>query len=137
MHFDPGHGVHAQDPIAIEVTLFDFAVSKRDGTVQGCPQAEADAAISPGAIRIAVPGEILLPLKEATKVSFEIGTAKDAPKATFNLRSSKLVIEAIAPRCSQIDMSAFQAVTRSACLVGAGKVKWPRASLNAAGHWPW
>ena len=74
---------------------------------------EADAAISPGAIRIAVPGEILLPLKEATKFSVEIGTAKDAPKATFNLRSSKLVIEAIAPRCSQIDMSAFEAVTLS------------------------
>ena len=74
---------------------------------------EADAAITPGAIRIAVPGEILLPLKEATKLGFEIGTAEDAPKATFNLRSSKLVIEAIAPRCSQIDMSAFQAVTLS------------------------
>jgi hypothetical protein len=74
---------------------------------------EADAAISPGTIRIAVPGEILAPLKEATKLVFEIGAARDAPKATFNLRSSKLVIEAIAPRCSQIDMSAFQAVTLS------------------------
>ena len=74
---------------------------------------EADMAISPGAVRIAVPGEILLPLKEAIKFSIELGSAKDAPKATFNLRSSKLVIEAIAPRCSQIDMSAFQAVTLS------------------------
>ena len=43
----------------------------------------------------------------------EIGTGEDAPKATFNLRSSKLVIEAIAPRCSQIDMSAFEAVSLS------------------------
>src|SRR5262249_21920490 len=43
----------------------------------------------------------------------EIGAGKDAPRATFNLRSSKLVIEAIAPRCSQIDMSAYRSVSLS------------------------
>ena len=52
-------------------------------------------------------------MKEATKLVVTIGTGEAAPQATFNLRSSKLVIEAIAPRCSQIDMSAFEAVTLS------------------------
>jgi hypothetical protein len=79
----------------------------------GSDNLELDAEVSPGAVKVAVPAEILLQLKEATKLVVEIGTAEDAPKATFNLRSSKLVIEAIAPRCSQIDMSAFEAVSLS------------------------
>lgn len=79
----------------------------------GSENLELDAEISPGAVKVAVPGEILLQLKEATKLVAEIGTREDAPKATFNLRSSKLVIDAVAPHCSQIDMSAFQAVSLS------------------------
>ena len=75
----------------------------------GSDNLELDAEISPGSREGRRSREILLQLKEATKLVVEIGTGEDAPKATFNLRSSKLVIEAIAPRCSQIDMSAFEA----------------------------
>ena len=58
--------------------------------------------------RSACRASILLSLKEGGALKVEIGTAKGAPKTTFNLRSSKPVIEAVEPRCSQIDMSAFQ-----------------------------
>lgn len=74
---------------------------------------EFDAEISAETAKVRVPLEFLLPLKEGSSLKVEIGTGKAAPKATFNLRSSKLVIEAIAPRCSQIDMSAFEQVTLS------------------------
>ena len=79
----------------------------------GADNLELDAEVSPGAVKVAVPSEILLQLREATKLVVEIGTGDDALKAVFNLRSSKLVIDAIAPRCSQIDMSAFEAVSLS------------------------
>jgi hypothetical protein len=79
----------------------------------GSDNFELDAEVSPGTVAVAVPAEILLQLKESTKLVVEIGTGVDVPNATFNLRSSKLVIEAIAPRCSQIDMSAFEAVSLS------------------------
>jgi hypothetical protein len=74
---------------------------------------ELDAQISKQAAKVSVPREILLGLKEGTGLTVDIGDGKDAPKATFNLRSSKLVIEAIAPRCSQIDMSAYESVSLS------------------------
>jgi hypothetical protein len=79
----------------------------------GTDNLELDAEIAPGAVTVSVPSEILLQLKEGTKLVVEVGTGADAPKASFNLRSSTLVIEAIAPRCSQIDMSAFEAVSLS------------------------
>ena len=79
----------------------------------GANNLEFDAQISPGSVTVAVPAEILLQLKEATKLVVTIGRGKAAPQATFNLRSSRQVIEVIAPRCSQIDMSAFEAVTLS------------------------
>ena len=79
----------------------------------GADNLELDAEVSPGTVTIAIASKILLQLKEATKLVVEIGTGEDAPRATFNLRSSKLVIDAIAPRCSQIDMSAFEAVSLS------------------------
>lgn len=74
---------------------------------------EAEAEISAEAAQVRVPSDILVALKEAAALKVEIGAGTTAPKATFNLRSSKLVIEAIAPRCSQIDMSAYQAVALS------------------------
>jgi hypothetical protein len=79
----------------------------------GTDNLELDAEVAPGAVKVAVSSDILPQLKEATKLVVEIGNNEDSPKATFNLRSSKLVIEAIAPRCSQIDMSAFEAVSLS------------------------
>lgn len=72
-----------------------------------------DAAIGAGNAEIKVPSEMLVALKEGTGLKVEIGEGKTAPKATFNLRSSKLVIEAVAPRCSQIDMSVYRQVSLS------------------------
>ena len=74
---------------------------------------ELEAQISAEAAKLSMPSEFLLPLKEGASLKVEIGGGKTAPKATFNLRFSKLVIEAVAPRCSQIDMSAFERVTLS------------------------
>jgi hypothetical protein len=74
---------------------------------------ELDAEITATTARVSVPPEMLLPLKEGTALTVELGEGEDAPKATFSLRSSKLVIEAVAPRCSQIDMSAFERVSLS------------------------
>ena len=74
---------------------------------------ELDAQISADGAKVAMPRTILLALKEGSALKVEIGTAKGAPKTSFNLRYSKQVIEAIEPRCSQIDMSAYQAVSLS------------------------
>ena len=75
---------------------------------------ELEAEISAGAAKVSVPGDLLQPLKDGASFKIEIGAGKSTPKATFNLRSSRRVIEAIAPRCSQVDMSAYQSVSLSA-----------------------
>lgn len=74
---------------------------------------EFDAELSAGIAKVGVPPEILQSLKDGIGLEVQIGAGETAPSATFNLRSSTLVIEAIAPRCSQIDMSAFQSVSLS------------------------
>lgn len=66
-----------------------------------------------GSVRAAVPVEILTPLKEATRMAVVIGDGKQALKANFGLRGSRLVIEAIAPRCSQVDMTGYDRVAFS------------------------
>lgn len=74
---------------------------------------EFDAEISEQAAKVGVPRGILLSLKEGNALKVEIGAGKAAPKATFNLRYSKQVLEAVEPRCSQVDMSAYQSVSLS------------------------
>jgi hypothetical protein len=74
---------------------------------------ELDAQIAPRSAKVSVPRGLLLELKEGTSMKVEIGAGEEAVGATFNLRSSKLVLEAIAPRCSQIDMSAYRSVSLS------------------------
>ena len=74
---------------------------------------EFDAEISEQAAKVIVPRSTLLSLKEGSALKVEIGAGKDAPKTTFNLRGSKPVLEAIEPRCSQVDMSAYQGVSLS------------------------
>jgi hypothetical protein len=74
---------------------------------------ELDADIAAEAATIGVPREMIAAVKSGTVLKVEIGAGKTAPKATFNLRYSKAVIEAVAPLCSQIDMSAYQRVTLS------------------------
>lgn len=61
-------------------------------------------------VTIPVPYEAIEDLKAATRVTFSFGKDKGSPQATFSLRGSKLVLEAIAPRCSQIDMTGYARV---------------------------
>lgn len=70
-----------------------------------------DAAPVSGGLNVPVPTEILDPLRTGTSMSFETGFDDTAVQAVFNLRGSGKVIEAIAPRCSPVDMSAYEAVT--------------------------
>lgn len=64
-----------------------------------------------GTLQVAVPTEILGPLKTGSRMRVAVGDDKPpAAEAIFSLRNSSRVIEAIAPRCSPIDMSAYQAV---------------------------
>lgn len=65
----------------------------------------------PGTLQVSVPTDILEPLKTGTRMRVSIGADKPVAQATFNLRNSGKVMEAIAPRCSQIDMSAYQTVS--------------------------
>jgi hypothetical protein len=58
---------------------------------------------------IAVTSDILGPLKDASRMGFTAGTVS----ANFSLIGSSAVIEAIAPRCSQVDMSAYSPVELS------------------------
>lgn len=74
---------------------------------------DLDALISPLAAKVAVPRGILFALKDGSGLKVEIGAGKGAPKAIFNLRYSRQVLDAIAPRCSQIDMSAYTSVSLS------------------------
>ena len=72
-----------------------------------------EAEASSGSIRAAVPVEILVPLKEATRMAVTIGEGNQALRASFGLRGSRVAIEAIAPRCSQVDMTGYDRVAFS------------------------
>jgi hypothetical protein len=66
---------------------------------------------APRTLQAAVPTEILDSLKTGSRMRVFVGDDRQpAAEAIFNLRNSTKVIEAIAPRCSQIDMSAYQPV---------------------------
>lgn len=81
-------------------------------TVHGEPHPFA-AEVSPGSIHAAVPVSILDGLKSGNSMSVTIGTGKAKFAAVFSLNASRRVIEAIAPRCSQIDMSGYDRIALS------------------------
>lgn len=70
-----------------------------------------DAVVSGNTLQVAVPSDVLEPLKTGSRIKVTAGGEKPTAQAIFNLRNSNKVIDAIAPRCTQIDMSAFQAVS--------------------------
>lgn len=70
----------------------------------------AKAAFSGGTLTIPFAYEDLDALKRAVRLVFSIGEGKGGPAASFSLRNSKAVIEAVAPRCSQIDMAGYDKV---------------------------
>lgn len=66
-------------------------------------------------ITMPVPVEAVEALKNANRLAVSVGAGAETGKvsAIFALRGSGAVIAAIAPRCSQVDMSAFTAVSLS------------------------
>jgi hypothetical protein len=70
----------------------------------------AKASLSPGVATISVPFEMLEPLKAGNRLSFTIDSEL---AAMFSLRGSRAVLEAVAPRCSAVDMSAYENVALS------------------------
>lgn len=81
-------------------------------TVRGEPYPFA-AEVSPGAVHADAPVAILEGLKSGTSMAVTIGDGETKLAAVFNLNASRRVIEAVAPRCSQIDMAGFNRVTLS------------------------
>jgi hypothetical protein len=71
-------------------------------------QSQADEA--GGSLAVVVPVEILESLKAGARMALAAGTIV---AAEFSLRGSSDVIEAIQPRCSQVDMSAYVPVVLS------------------------
>lgn len=70
---------------------------------------ELDSRIEGDSLIVGVPGELLTALKQANSLTLEFA-ARGGSKSVFTLANSKSVIEAVAPRCSQIDMSAFRQI---------------------------
>ncbi len=81
-------------------------------TVGGEPFA-VEAVGRKGGLDVEVPFEVLQPLREAARMGVVIGEGGTRREATFSLRGSRDTIDAIAPRCSQVDMSAFERVVLS------------------------
>ena len=81
-------------------------------TVDGDPFPVVAIALA-GGLDLPVPHEILQPLRESGSMGIVIGEGKAARKASFSLRGSRVVIDAIVPRCSQVDMSAYPAIALS------------------------
>lgn len=65
------------------------------------------------AVSVSVPGEVLPPLRQGLRMEVGIDGAVQPLRATFSLIGSRKVIDAIAPRCSKRDMSAYRAVNPS------------------------
>jgi hypothetical protein len=70
----------------------------------------AKASLSPGVVTIAVPFEMLDLLKAGNRLSFAFDGARPA---VFSLKGSRAVLDAVAPRCSEVDMSAYESVALS------------------------
>jgi hypothetical protein len=70
----------------------------------------AKANLDPGVATIAFPFEMLELLKAGNRLSFAFD---GAPAAVFSLKGSRVALDAVAPRCSEMDMSAYQGVALS------------------------
>ncbi|MGE0500982.1 MAG: hypothetical protein AB7I79_04895 [Rhizobiaceae bacterium] len=66
-----------------------------------------------GAFQLPVSPDMLEPMKAYNSMKIAIGEGAERYSATFSLAGSRRVIEAIAPRCSQIDMDGYEPVTLS------------------------
>ncbi|WP_127597999.1 hypothetical protein [Nitratireductor alexandrii] len=61
-------------------------------------------------VALKVPRELLDPLKSGGEMSVELAEGAAAVRARLSLRGSRKAIEAVAPKCSPRDMSAYEAI---------------------------
>jgi hypothetical protein len=98
------------------------------------------AKATPGFIQAELPAELLGALRTGSRFRFEMGTGDVKARAIFNLKNSGKVLEAIAPRCSQIDMSGYESVrldetgaaVDEAATLFAGEIKLMKAATTGA-----
>lgn len=74
---------------------------------------QLEAVARKGALDVEVSFDALQPLRAAARMGVVIGEGSGRLQATFSLRGSRDTIDAIAPRCSQVDMSAYERVVLS------------------------
>lgn len=63
-----------------------------------------------GQLLVPLGADMLEPIKTAARMSLAIGDSEESLKAEFSLAASAAVIDAIAPLCSPVDMSAYQRI---------------------------
>jgi len=69
-----------------------------------------DASQSPTLVDIPVDRDTLDRLKRGVSLAVRIGSEKGAPSAAFSLRNSQKAIDAVAPRCSPVNMAGYDHV---------------------------
>lgn len=74
-------------------------------------------------ITVSVAPEALEALKAGNRVSITTGSGSEPAQATFPLGGSRKAIEAVAPRCSQVDMSAYDRIAFSETSPGVEPAK--------------
>ena len=101
---------------------FQFRVEP--GTVPGGAVAPASITVggeafalegreSGGAVFVAVPRDILDPLRVAGRMAVEIGDQGWSVSARFSLSGSRVAIDTAAPLCSTVDMSGYEKLSLS------------------------
>lgn len=82
-----------------------------EATITIDADASKAAAVQDGNV-VSVPAaaEIIDGLKTGSRLAIAFGKGKAAPSVTFSLKGSKAAIEAVAPRCSQIDMAGYDRI---------------------------
>jgi len=71
----------------------------------------SDATQGPTLVEIPIDSDTLDRLKRGSSFAVRIGSERDAPGATFSLRNSRKSIDAVAPRCSPVEMKGYDHVT--------------------------
>ncbi|MDQ6434062.1 hypothetical protein RB623_08380 [Mesorhizobium sp. LHD-90] len=71
------------------------------------------AETGPDVLSLPASYEMIDAMKAGGLLVVAAGARTDGPAATFPLKNSRTVIEAIAPRCSQVDMSAYEQASLS------------------------
>lgn len=74
-------------------------------------------------IDVPVAPDLLQAMEGGTRLVVAVGEGEGAPAATFALRGSQKVIDAVAPRCSPVDMAGYDHVSLAADDPGAAEAE--------------